>query len=252
MHCARVVAWNYKSNSDVINAIILYIVPGIIFLEWHIAELLWEKTISYLGILLTTSDIQNLVSIESSLSTLKLHFITDVSRTYTLLSLHFTNDCTTYYKYVYNIKDNLNCIYREMKLMKIFTVYYLVSASADFFMQLKKYFQKNSLGIEYISQSINCFSKLKKQTGNESWTGNKENTTCSFCIPNSKTAYLPIFMHSCLYKKALFDFPQTHKQGKKPTRQKETQGSTVDSKNHISADIQIYRMSFGWFSHFLL
>lgn len=70
--------------------------------------------------------------------------------------------------------------------------------------------------MEYISQSINCFSKLEKQTGIESWTGNKENTTCSVCIPNSKTAYCAICMHSCPYKKegSIWPSPDTQARDK--------------------------------------
>lgn len=100
----------------------------------------FEKTILYLDILLIPSDIHNLLSIDSNLGTLKLHFTTDTSRAYSLLSLPFTNDCTTYCKYIYSITDNLNCIHIEMKLMRIFTVGYLVSAGTETFLQLKNYF----------------------------------------------------------------------------------------------------------------
>lgn len=107
--------------------------------------------------------------------------------------------------------------------------------------------------MEYISQSINCFSKLEKQTGIESWTGNKENTTCSVCIPNSKTAYCAICMHSCPYKReGSIWLHQTHKQGTKPIMQKETQGSNCWFQEPYFCRSSNLHNVFGWFLIFLI
>lgn len=135
---------------------------------------------------------------------------------------------------IYNINDKLNYTHIEKKLIRKHTVCYLISAWRDMLSCNKKVFSiKFTRGRKYISINWSLFQI--RETDRE-WKQSRNQV--QYYLHNLHTKfqdnfwssfYLAIFMHSCLYKKALFGLHQTYKQGKKPTRQKEMPMSNSSS-----------------------